>query len=442
MRFLPTRLEARIGQRPILAKVLRNIAWLMLDKALKLALGIAVTAWLARYLGPERFGTYNYVIAFVAIFSSFATMGLPTIAVRELVRDVDRRMAILGSTAALLIVGGVLSAGLVCLAAGLLRPEDAALQTAVTIVAATLVFQSSAVVRYWFESQVSARYVVIAENLALVTSAAVRVVLIIRRAPLEAFYWVLLFEAALLAMLLLATYVRHAGGLRRWRVTRAHAWKLLRDSWPLALSGGVLMVQARLDQFMLAEMAGDRQLGYYSVALRLAESLAFFSIALQSSLFPVLVEARRQSADAFRDKLMMTYRLFALVALAICVPVACVAPWLVEGLFGPAYAPAGVLLALMSGRILLAFVGTARSVYLTIENMQRHAILTLVVGTALNVLLNLLWVPSHQALGAVWASLVSFAVTCFFIDLLFPRTRGNALDMFRAMASLQHGWKR
>ena len=442
MKLLPKRLTARIGQRPILAKVLDNIAWLVLDKALKLVLGIAVTAWLARYLGPESFGTYNYVIAFVALFSGFAALGVPTIAVRELVREADQRMAILGSTAALLLVGGLLALGLVCLAAGLLRPDDEAMRAAVAVVAGALVFQSSAVVRCWFESQVSARYVVVAENLALVITAAVRVALIVLQAPLEAFFWVLLVEAALLAALLFATYARRAGDLRRWRVTRARASRLLRDSWPLALSGGVLMVQARLDQFMLAEMAGVRQLGYYSVALRLAESLAFFSVALQSSLFPVLVEARQQSAEAFREKLLTFYRVCFLAALAVCVPVACLSPWIVEWLFGPAYAPAGVLLALLSGRILLAFMGTARSVYLTIENMQGHATLTIVAGTVLNLLLNLLWIPSHQALGAVWASLVSFAVTSFFIDLLFPRARGNALVMMRAIATLPTIWRR
>jgi O-antigen/teichoic acid export membrane protein len=442
MKLLPTRLATLLGQRPTLSKVLANIAWLILDKALKLAVGIAVTAWLARYLGPESFGTYSYVIAFAALFSGFATLGLPTIVVRELVREAEESMTILGSTAVLLLGAGALSAGLVCLAAGLLRPDDVTLRTAVAIVAGALLFQSSTVVRCWFESQISARYVVVAENLALFVSAVVRVVLIVRQASLEAFFWVLLAEAALLAALLLAAYVRRTGDLRHWRVTRARAWKLLRDSWPLALSGGVLMVQARADQFMLAEMAGDRHLGYYSVALRVAEGLTFFSVALQSSLFPVLVEARQQSAAAFREKLLTFYRATALAALAVCVPLACLAPWLVEGVFGQAYAPAGMLLALMSGRILLAFVGTARNVYLTIENMQSHATLTLVAGTALNVVLNLLWIPSHQALGAVWASLVSFAVTSFFIDLLFPRVRGNALDMLRALATLHLVWKR
>jgi O-antigen/teichoic acid export membrane protein len=135
--------------------------------------------------------------------------------------------------------------------------------------------------------------------------------------------------------------------------------------------------------------------------------------------------------------LLMFYRVSFLIALVVCVPIALLGPWLVRWLFGLAYEPAGVLLALMSGRVFLAFMGVARGVYLTIENMQSHATFTLAIGTALNLVLNLLWIPTHQALGAVWASLVSFTVTSFVVDLFFRRARGNVVDLARAMATPQ-----
>ena len=437
MKLLPARLAERLAHRPLLSNVLDNIAWLVLDKALKLGLNLAITIWLARYLGPEGFGVYNYVIAFVALFGGIATLGLPTIVVRDLVRESERRGQILGTASGLLVAASVIAGGLACVAAGLLRPEATEVRAAVAIVATTLFFQSSAVVRYWFESQVAVRHVVVAENLALAISAGIRVVLIVQQAPLMAFFWTLLAESALLAALLVAAYVRRVGDMRSWRAERLRAVALLSAAWPLALSGAILVVQARLDQFMLAEMAGDRELGYYSVALRVAEGLVFFSLALQSSLFPVLVEARRQSVAVFRDKLLMFYRVSFLAALAVCVPLALLGQWLVPWLFGAAYEPAGPLLALMAGRVFLAFMGVARSVYLTIENMQSHATFTLAVGTVLNLLLNLLWIPAHQALGAVWASLVSFAVTSFVVDLLFPRARRNVFDLVLAMATPQ-----
>jgi O-antigen/teichoic acid export membrane protein len=433
MRLIPSRLAARIAHRPTLARVLDNIAWLSLDKALKLGLTLFIAAWLARYLGPERFGTYNYVIALVALFTSLATFGLPTIIVRELVKEPGRRGEILGSSAVLLTVGGAVAVALALLVSGAARPGDSLVRAGLVLASTPLLLQASSVVRYWFESQIAARYLVIPENGTLLVGAAIRVLLILEQAPLIAFFWVLLVEAVLLAVLLPVVYSRMVGDLRRWRATFACCLQLMKDSWPIAMVGVATIVQARLDQVMLSRMAGDVELGYYSVALRVAESLVFFSIALQTSTFPTLVEARRQSPDEFRVKLLTFYRVTVAVALAICVPVAVLGIWLIDVVFGAAYEPAGILLALMSGRIFLAFIGSARSAYLTIENMQRHATLTVAIGTALNFVLNLFWIPDMGAMGAVYASLVSFAVTSVIADLFFSRARANALNLIHAM---------
>ncbi|MBD1943455.1 oligosaccharide flippase family protein, partial [Coleofasciculus sp. FACHB-712] len=52
---------------PGLRKVFSNIAWLFADKILQMGLSLIVGIWVARYLGPEQFGLFNYAIAFVAL---------------------------------------------------------------------------------------------------------------------------------------------------------------------------------------------------------------------------------------------------------------------------------------------------------------------------------------------------------------------------------------
>lgn len=426
---------ARLEGRPVLQRIVGNIGWLLLDKVLKLGLQLLVAVWLARHLGPEGFGFYSYVLAFVALFSGLATLGLPQIGVRQLVREPDARAQILGTAGALLLCGALAALLLAAIAVGFVRPGDAAARIAVVVIGATLLFQASAVVRYWFESQVASRHVVVAEAIALALGAAIKVALILGGAGVMAFFWAALAESALLAAALLWAYARRETDLAQWRPSRARTRQLMSGAWPLALSGAILMVQARIDQFMLAELAGDRELGYYSVALRLAEGLVFFSIILQSTLYPVLVQARKASWGEFHAKLMSFYRASFVLALAVCLPVALFGPWLVNLLFGPAYEPAGPLLSLMAGRVMLAFMGIARSVFLLIEDLQAWATLTLAIGTVLNIALNALWIPEHRGAGAVWASLVSFAVTSFVVDLFNHRTRGNVADIARAMLS-------
>lgn len=425
-------LAARLRARPAMQRIVANIGWLLADKVLKASVQLVMSVWLARYLGPAGFGHYSYVLAFVAMFGGLASLGLPQIGVRELVREPAARTEILGTAGALLFCGALAAGGLASIAIGVVRADDEAARLAVAVASGTLLFQASAVVRYWFDSQVAARHVLVAEAAALLAGAALKVALILNGAPVEAFFWAALAESALLAVALLVAYARRMGDLWLWRARTARARRLMAGAWPLALAGAILMVQARVDQFMLAELADERELGYYSVALRVAEGLVFFSLILQSTLYPLLVEARKASWDAFHTRLMSFYRASFLAALLVCVPVVVFAPWIVHTLFGAAYEPAGPLLAWMAGRVMLAFLGVARSVFLLIENQQAWATLTLTVGTVLNVLLNWAWIPEHRATGAVWASLVSFTVTIFVLDLFRPLTRRNVLDIGRS----------
>ena len=68
-------------------KYFKNTSWVLFERVLRIFVGIFVTVWVARYLGPEQFGILSYAIAIVGLFSAFATLGLDSITVRELVKN-------------------------------------------------------------------------------------------------------------------------------------------------------------------------------------------------------------------------------------------------------------------------------------------------------------------------------------------------------------------
>jgi Na+-driven multidrug efflux pump len=59
--------------------------------------------------------------------------------------------------------------------------------------------------------------------------------------------------------------------------------------------------------------------------------------------------------------------------------------------------------------------------------------LTMFVGTTANVVLNFFLIPTMGAEGAVYATLVSFALTTFVLDWAWRATRGNSAKMLTAM---------
>jgi len=82
-----------------------NTSWLMGHRALSMVVALFVGVYVARYLGPDRFGLLSYSMSFVGLFMALSTLGLDGIMVRELVKTPERRDELLG-TAFWLKAGG------------------------------------------------------------------------------------------------------------------------------------------------------------------------------------------------------------------------------------------------------------------------------------------------------------------------------------------------
>jgi O-antigen/teichoic acid export membrane protein len=407
-RFLPSALRAKVEGRAYLQNVVSNVGWQIGDNILRMGVGLLISVWVARYLGPAQFGLLSYVLAFVALFSPLATLGLDDIVVRNLVRDPESRDETLGTAFLLKLIGGAVSLLAALGAIFLLRPGEQLSHWLVTIIAAGAVFQAFHAIEFWFNSQVQAKYPVLAKNAAFILCALVKIGLILGGASLTAFAWIGTLEIAAGSAGLVIAYRNRGYRLRRWKISLEKARFLLKDSWPLLFSCIVIVIYLRIDQVMLGEMAGIEAVGIYSVAVRLAEVWFFFSAAVYWSVLPSLVEAKATSDALFYERLQKYYNLMALAAYGIAIPVTLSANWLVLTLFGAPYAEASLMLSVLIWTNLFIYLDSARSAFFNAMNWYRLYLVTLALGAGLNVLLNLFLIPRYGGLGAVIASCISY----------------------------------
>jgi O-antigen/teichoic acid export membrane protein len=407
-RFLPDFLRLRLEGRHDLQKIIGNIGWLLADKVLRMGVGLFVGVWVARYLGPERFGLFSYAAAFAAIFSAIATLGLDGIVVRDIVREPERRDDILGTAFVLKIFGGLIAFLMTLTAILVLRPVDSLTQWLVGIIALGAIFQSFDTIDFWFQSQVQSRYSVVAKNAAFVLLAITKVILILCNAPLVAFAWAGTAETAVGAGGLVLVYLSSGGKMSSWKRSVDLGIRLLHDSWPLIFSSIVIVIYMRIDQVMLGEMAGNSEVGVYSAAVGLAEVWYFIPGVVVSSTFPSVIAARMESDELFHDRLQKLYNLMALLAYMVAIPATFFAGPIVELLYGSAYVKAGPMLALLVWAGLFTNLGIARSSFLTTMNWTKVHFVTVFLGCLVNVALNLVLIPCYGGMGAVIASCVAY----------------------------------
>ena len=86
-------------------KYFTNTSWLLGERILRMTISLFVGIYVARYLGPERYGLLSYALSFVWLFSSLASFGLDDILVRELVKLPDQRQNLIGTVFCLKLFG-------------------------------------------------------------------------------------------------------------------------------------------------------------------------------------------------------------------------------------------------------------------------------------------------------------------------------------------------
>jgi PST family polysaccharide transporter len=105
-----------------------------------MGVSLVVTAWVARYLGAQKYGYLNYSIAFVSLFTPLVSSGIDNVIVQNLAIDSNEKESILGTAMCLKIMGSILSIILSIFSISLLRSEDPLTIFLVAIVSTSFFF--------------------------------------------------------------------------------------------------------------------------------------------------------------------------------------------------------------------------------------------------------------------------------------------------------------
>jgi len=397
-----------------------------------MGVGLFVGVWVARYLGPEQFGAFNFAIAFVALFGAFASLGLDGIVVRDIVREPESKYEILSSAFILKFCGGCVAFLISLASIYLMRPEESQTHWLVGVIAAGMIFQSFDTIDLWFQSQMKSKYTVIAKNAAFVVFALVRIVLILNNAPLPAFAWAAFAEIILGALgLIVCFFKQHTVPVWSPRIETAR--RLVRESWPLMLSGLAIMIYVKIDQIMLSFLAGDRSVGVYSAAIRLSEIWYFVPMAIVSSLVPSVMQIKHQDEHLYYNKLQSIFNLMALLAYSVALPISLLSSSIIANLYGTLYKDASIILTIHVWAGLFVFLGVTRSLWILAEGYTKISLYTTITGALLNITLNLYLIPKYGALGAAIATVISYCVSDYILFLIVPGLRKMGFMMSKSL---------
>lgn len=415
-------------------KYFTNTSWMMAEKVIRIFVVLFVGVCVARYLEPDRFGLLSYAHSFVGLFASLSSMGLDGILVRELVKTPKKQYELMGTVFILKIIGASLVFGIIAIAVKFTN-NDGLTNTLVFIIATGIFFQSFNVIDLYFQSLVQSKYSVLILFFQSLISSVFKLMFIIIAAPLIWFAVVSLIDSVVFASGLLVMYLYRRQKIGKWNPNKKIGKDLLSDSWPLIFSGFVIAIYMKIDQVMIKEILDAEAVGNYAVAVRLSEACYFIPIVICNSIFPAIINAKQKSESIYHKRLQQLYILMTWIAISIALPISLFSNVIINFLFGEKYIQASQVLAIHMWSGVFVFLGVASVKHLLIENLTKISFMRTFLGAAINVILNIVLIPSFGINGAAFATLISY-ITSNFSLIIFSKGREIGFMMINSFSPI------
>ena len=411
------------------SRALKNVNWLLLEKVISMPLTLLISLVVARYLGPDSFGEYNYILAIVALVAPLSVLGLSGLVSRELINFPDRESTIMGTALTGRFVGVILSAITHIFIA--FCSESANPYWIVVIALAQLVSFCS-VIDFWLQAKLQAKMSVIVRVSVLLLVSVGKLTIVWKDLGLSALVYLYALEFLLQAIGYVAAYVLRGGTLRlNYDVTYFRSM-FAQSKW-LIFSGVAAVVYLKIDIVMLKHLVSESEVGIYSVASRLSEIWYFIPTIVVTSFFPSLLESRKRSQDLYFKQMQKLNDFLLLLSLAIVIAVLLIAQPLIDLLYGQAYSAATPILQIHIFAGTFIFMRALLSKWLIMEHLLKYSLVTQGGGAVFNILLNFMLIPVYQGVGAAYATLISYAVASYFALFLSKETRPMAKIMTRSI---------
>jgi O-antigen/teichoic acid export membrane protein len=447
---------SRLMSHPGVRRYGINTAWLFSEQILRMIAGFLVGVWVARYLGPEKFGLFSYALAFVSIFQGIAKLGLDGIVVRNLVQEPEKRDVYLGTSFWLKLLGGIITfliITIILVVQSLLTSHFSPLTSHfslltfylspltsnfftetniyILIIAFGIIFQSFEVIDFYYQATVQAKYISIRRIIQLILSSIIKIFLVLTGADLIWFVLVSLFD--IISLSIMGWLIYRSQGLpnfvRYFDIEIGK--KLLKDSWPLLLSSIAISIYMRIDQVMIKNMLGDREVGLYSAAIKLVEVWYFIPMIITQSVFPAIVNAKKISEELYYKRLQQLFSLLIWMAIFIAIPISVFSHQIIYLFYGERFTEASNVLKITIWASLFVSIGVGTGQWFLTENLQNLVFYRTLYGAITNVILNFILIPYFGIIGASIATIVSFALAAYF-SLLFNK---KSLKIFKVIST-------
>ncbi|MBA4752073.1 MAG: oligosaccharide flippase family protein [Sphingopyxis sp.] len=402
----------------------------LLDRIVAVGLGIIF----ARWLGPEEFGTYAFVVTAIALLCIPAKLGIPELLTRDIAasRGGAEPLALMRSILKGFAIVGIASLAIVAVGQIILQyvpdtPISKLMKIGIWMVIPSAFFEVAAGIVRGLGRTIAFQIYgsVLLSGTTLIIGASMMLLLdaYTARIAIETRFasFTLLFMMCCVHLLLI---IRHLPAVQAGRVM--NTGEILTTGSRFMFNTVINMALMRVDLLLLGILATEKAVGLYRVAAEGGLLVAFGYTAVTTVLAP---EYARIHTSGDREQLQKTVRhatwLIMLIGSLIAVPLIFGSHLVIELVFGSSYSSASLALSIIAAGYLISFLFGDPIYILNMTGHQDRVTVLVAISLVVSLVLSSFLIPPLGGTGAA----IGTSVALIFYRYLASRAVYKALGI-------------
>jgi O-antigen/teichoic acid export membrane protein len=396
----------------IARKVAYNVIFSSISKILSTILALVAIGFITRYLGKDGFGNYATVLAFLSFFTAISDLGLYSISTREISRDGANEAKIMGNIFGLRILTSlavVIIAPILILA----FPYPREVKEGIIIIALAFLFSSGyQILNGVFQKNLAMDKVSIGELVGKIIQVAIVAVAV--KLNLN-FVWIITSLLVNMIVSFLIVFFWSKKYLRFSVQFDFSYWKkFLHESMPLGIASIIVFVYFKMDTILLSIMKTSAAVGIYNAAYKVLENITFFPAMIAGLVLPLMAKNIFTHRSEFESISNKTFKVFVLLVVPLIIGTLFLADGIIRLIGGAGFAESANVLRILVFALAFIFFGNFFNSVLIVGNLQKKLMYVLGIAAAVNVTLNLIFIPRYSYFAAAIVSvLTEFLVVAF-----------------------------
>ncbi|RGC52540.1 flippase [Absiella sp. AM29-15] len=393
----------------------KNFLYSTFYQILVILIPLITAPYISRVLGAEGIGIYSYTLSIQTYFSMFATLGVLSYGTREIAMNRDdsiKRSKLFYEIELMVII-----ATLICLIGWLLviifYKEYRNYFIALSFNLVAVIFDIS-----WFFSGLEEfKYIVVKNSIVKISTVILMFILVKNKSDL--LLYILLMSCGTLIgnISMWVKLPNFICRINKKSISLKHHFK---ESFIYFIPTIATSIYTVLDKTLIGILTtGNSQNGYYEQAtkiINLAKAITFTSLNTVMSARTSYLYSNNQIYE-IKDKIKKSLDFILLIGFGICFGLIGISNGFVQWFFGKGYDPVINLLKIFSPIIVIIGISNCiGNLYYTPVGKRATSAKFLILGSFINLIINLFLIPRFGAYGAAIGSVIAeLIITALYI---------------------------